>query len=197
VAERQESHADPHQRDGDEPWAPGRDRRETLTDAGSLVIDLEGVLGHQADGARDATWTFLRTIDRVVVESRLWSGHPRIMGRFGKATGGSQARHHRALVFWCGDPTSPAHAATALMSETTVLDLSGSEELCSEPGALERVRKAYARLEPGGRLEVRSPVAEHAFAVRAWSRKNGVGLVVDEPSEGYRRLVLAAPAANG
>jgi TusA-related sulfurtransferase len=83
------------------------------------------------------------------------------------------------------------------MAETTVLDLSGAEDLCTEPGALERVRKAYARLEPGGRLEVRSPVAEHAFAVRAWSRKNGVTVIADEPSEGFRRLVLEAPAAIG
>jgi TusA-related sulfurtransferase len=83
------------------------------------------------------------------------------------------------------------------MADVTVLDLSGSEELCTEPGALERVRKAYARLEPGDRLEVRSPVAEHAFAVRAWSRKNGVNVIVDEPSDGFRRLVLAAPAADG
>jgi TusA-related sulfurtransferase len=83
------------------------------------------------------------------------------------------------------------------MADTTVIDLSGSEELCTEPGPLERVRKAYARLEPGGLLEVRSPITEHAFAVRAWSRKNGVPVVVDEPSEGYRRLVLAAPAATG
>ncbi len=83
------------------------------------------------------------------------------------------------------------------MPETTVIDLSGSEELCTEPGALERVRKAYARLAPGDRLEVRSPVTEHAFAVRAWSRKNGVSVLVDEPSDGYRRLVLAAPAASG
>ena len=78
-----------------------------------------------------------------------------------------------------------------------VIDLSGSEELCTEPGALERVRKAYARLEPGGRLEVRSPIAEHAFAVRAWSRKNGVNVIVDEPSEGYRRLILEAPRRPG
>jgi TusA-related sulfurtransferase len=77
-----------------------------------------------------------------------------------------------------------------------VLDLSGAEELCSEPGALERVRKAYAKLEPGAQLEVRSPVTEHAFAVRAWSRKHGVSLVVDEPADGYRRLVLEAPAAG-
>ena len=83
------------------------------------------------------------------------------------------------------------------MADPTVIDLSGSEELCTEPGALERVRKAYARLEPGGRLEVRSPIVEHAFAVRAWSRKNGVTVVVDEPSVGFRRLVLEAPAAGG
>ena len=78
-----------------------------------------------------------------------------------------------------------------------MLDLSGSEELCTEPGALERVRRAYARLEPGGRLDVRSPDAEHAFAVRQWSRKNGVKLIVDETSEGFRHLVLEAPAASG
>jgi hypothetical protein len=83
------------------------------------------------------------------------------------------------------------------VADPTVIDLSGSEELCTEPGALERVRKAYARLEPGGRLEVRSPIVEHAFAVRAWSRKNGVTVVVDEPSAGFRRLVLEAPAAGG
>jgi TusA-related sulfurtransferase len=81
--------------------------------------------------------------------------------------------------------------------ESTVLDLSGAEDLCTEPGALDRVRRAYARLEPGGRLEVRSPVAEHAFLVRAWSRKNGVQVIVDEPSDGFRRLVLDGPAATG
>jgi TusA-related sulfurtransferase len=83
------------------------------------------------------------------------------------------------------------------MTDTELLDLSGSEELCTEPGALERVRKAYARLEPGGRLEIHSPIAEHAFAVRAWSRKNGVNVIADEPSDGYRRLVLEAPPASG
>ena len=50
---------------------------------------------------------------------------------------------------------------------------------------------------PAVSLEVRSPIAEHAFAVRAWSRKNGVNVIVDEPSDGYRRLVLEAPAARG
>ena len=83
-----------------------------------------------------------------------------------------------------------------MKSAPTVLDLSGPEDLCTEPGALERVRKAYAKLGPGAQLEVRSPVAEHAFAVRAWSRKNGVSLVVDEPGDGYRRLVLEAPTAG-
>ncbi len=83
------------------------------------------------------------------------------------------------------------------MTQTTVLDLSASEELCTEPGALQQVRKAYALLGPGDRLEVHSPVAEHAFAVRAWSRKNGVSIIVDEPSDGFRRLVLEAPAASG
>jgi TusA-related sulfurtransferase len=83
------------------------------------------------------------------------------------------------------------------MTETAVLDLSGAEELCTEPGALERVRKAYARLAPGERLEVRSPIVEHAFAVRAWSRKNGVNVLVDEPADGFRRLILEAPAASG
>ncbi len=83
-----------------------------------------------------------------------------------------------------------------MSTAATVLDLRAAEELCTEPGALERVRRAYAKLEPGTQLEVRSPVAEHAFAVRAWSRKNGVSVVVDEPSDGYRRLVLDAPAAG-
>jgi TusA-related sulfurtransferase len=83
-----------------------------------------------------------------------------------------------------------------MSTAATVLDLRAAEELCTEPGALERVRRAYAKLEPGTQLEVRSPVGEHAFAVRAWSRKNGVSVVVDEPSDGYRRLVLDAPAAG-
>jgi TusA-related sulfurtransferase len=83
-----------------------------------------------------------------------------------------------------------------MTADATVLDLSGAEDLCSEPGALERVRKAYAKLPPGERLEIRSPITEHAFAVRAWSRKQGVKLLVDEPADGYRRLVLEAPTAG-
>ncbi|MBV8194915.1 MAG: sulfurtransferase TusA family protein [Candidatus Dormibacteraeota bacterium] len=73
-----------------------------------------------------------------------------------------------------------------------VLDLSGAEELCTEPAPLERVRRAVARLTPGARLEVRTPITEHAFAVRAWARKQGVPLLVDERVEGGFRLVLEA-----
>ena len=83
-----------------------------------------------------------------------------------------------------------------MTTAATVLDLSGAEDLCTEPGALERVRKAYAKLQPGEQLEIRSPITEHAFAVRAWSRKQGVKVLVDEAADGYRRLVLEAPAAG-
>jgi TusA-related sulfurtransferase len=108
-----------------------------------------------------------------------------------------QARDREPNVFWCGDRIRPAsRRAAGVKTAPTVLDLSGTEELCSEPGALDRVRRAYAKLEPGCQLEVRSPISEHAFAVRAWSRKNGVSLVVDEPADGYRRLVLEASAAG-
>jgi TusA-related sulfurtransferase len=84
-------------------------------------------------------------------------------------------------------------------SQATVVDLSRSEDLCSDPLPLEQVRRAYAKLAPGERLEVRSPVTEHAFAVRAWSRKHGVTLLKDEQIDGVNHLVLergdaAAPA---
>lgn len=111
------------------------------------------------------------------------------------ATGVAHGRN--PTVFWCGGRILPVpNRGAAVKTAPTVLDLSGAEDLCTEPGALERVRKAYARLEPGGQLEVRSTVTEHAFVVRAWSRKHGVSLVVDEPGDGYRRLVLEAPASG-
>jgi TusA-related sulfurtransferase len=83
--------------------------------------------------------------------------------------------------------------------QATVVDLSSSEDLCTDPLPLEQVRRAYAKLAPGDRLEVRSPVTEHAFAVRAWSRKYGVTLLTDERIDGINHLVLergdaAAPA---
>ena len=71
-----------------------------------------------------------------------------------------------------------------------VLDLSGAEDLCGEPAPLERVRRAYAELQPGQRMEVRTPIAEHAFAVRAWSRKASVMIVEDSKEDGVTRLVL-------
>lgn len=77
-----------------------------------------------------------------------------------------------------------------MSGQTIVLDLSQAEELCTEPGALERVRRAYARLQPDDLLEIMSPVAEHAFAVRAWSRKQGIALLTDERVDGVHRLVL-------
>lgn len=80
---------------------------------------------------------------------------------------------------------------------TGVLDLSGAEELCSEPAPLERVRRRIADLDPGAQLEVRTPVAEHAFAVRAWSRKNSVRVVADERTADGFRLVLEPQRAAG
>ncbi len=62
---------------------------------------------------------------------------------------------------------------------TVVLDLSGAEQECGDP-ALERVRRAYAALREGEVLEARSPIAEHAFAVRAWARRVGAETVTDE-----------------
>lgn len=87
-----------------------------------------------------------------------------------------------------------------LSGTLTVLDLSGAEELCTEPAPLERVRRAFAQLEPGDRLEVRTPITEHAFSVRAWSGKQGVTVLDDERAGGAHRIVLlrgAAPPGTG
>lgn len=71
-----------------------------------------------------------------------------------------------------------------------MLDLGGAEELCSEPAPLERVRRAYEALAPGQRLEIRTPITEHAFAVRVWSRKSGITLLEDARQAGVTCLVL-------
>ncbi|HKR98377.1 MAG TPA: hypothetical protein VJU79_02570 [Candidatus Dormibacteraeota bacterium] len=71
-----------------------------------------------------------------------------------------------------------------------MVDLSGAEDFCAEPTALARVQRAYAELSPGQTLEVRTPVTEHAFAVRAWSRKAGVALIDDDKLGDVTRLVL-------
>jgi tRNA 2-thiouridine synthesizing protein A len=77
-----------------------------------------------------------------------------------------------------------------LSQAPAVVDLSGAEDFCADPTPLERVRRAYADLEPGQRLEVRTTVEEHAFAVRAWSRKSGVALLEDRKDSGVTRLLL-------
>ncbi len=100
-------------------------------------------------------------------------------------------------VFWRCEHGDPDGIDGSMSAETTLLDLTGAEDLCTQPGALDRVRTAYANLEPEGRLEVWSPIAEHTFAVRAWSRKQGVRVVLDEPAEGFRRIVLERPTAGG
>lgn len=69
------------------------------------------------------------------------------------------------------------------------LDLARSEEECGD-NALSRVRRAVADLPRGALLEVVSPVAEHAFAVRAWSRREGVEVVEDGREDGINRLLL-------
>jgi len=59
-----------------------------MTDAGiGVTPDLEGVLGHKANGAGDPARAFVLAFDGVVMANRLWSGHSRIMGRFERATG--------------------------------------------------------------------------------------------------------------
>jgi TusA-related sulfurtransferase len=59
-----------------------------------------------------------------------------------------------------------------------VLDLGTAEEMCGDP-ALGRVRRAWAELAPGGVIEVRTPIAEQAFAVRGWARREGAELLAD------------------
>jgi len=54
------------------------------------------------------------------------------------------------------------------------------------------VRRALAALKPGQLLEVRSRVADHAFSVRVWSRKQGVVLLRDEVESGEHVLLLVA-----
>jgi hypothetical protein len=108
-----------------------------LTDPGrGIVVDLERILGHQSDGAGDPARAFLLTLDAVVVASRLWSGHPRIMGRFTMLTGDPshrcnrtrdatlgrdrarlrRTRRHEAHLFWCGDRNRSSFAKVATAS---------------------------------------------------------------------------------
>jgi hypothetical protein len=74
------------------------------------------------------------------------------------------------------------------------LDLARSEEECGD-NALGRVRRAVAGLAGGELLAVSSPVADHAFAVRAWSRREGIDIVEDQRVDGVTTLVLRRPAS--
>lgn len=76
---------------------------------------------------------------------------------------------------------------------TAVLDLAGAEQECGDP-ALERVRRGYAALPPGEVIEVRTPIAEHAFAVRVWARRTGAELVGDHRDGAETVVHLRRPA---
>ncbi|MGP8160591.1 MAG: sulfurtransferase TusA family protein [Candidatus Dormibacteria bacterium] len=78
--------------------------------------------------------------------------------------------------------------------ETRRLDLSDAEVGCGD-SAMGRVRRAYGTLAAGERLEVLTGVAEHVFAVRAWSRRVGGEVVEESRERGLTRLVLQRPAA--
>lgn len=68
-----------------------------------------------------------------------------------------------------------------------VLDLSEAEIMCGDP-AIGRVRRAWAALEPGAVLEVRSPIAEHRFQVRAVLQHEG-GVIVADTRDGDMYVV--------
>lgn len=74
-----------------------------------------------------------------------------------------------------------------------VLDLSEAENTCGDP-ALTRVRRAYDALAAGSVLEARSPVAEHAFAVRTWAGRVGAELVGDQRHGAVTVLQVRRPA---
>ncbi|MGA2283066.1 MAG: hypothetical protein ABSH07_05210 [Candidatus Dormibacteria bacterium] len=78
--------------------------------------------------------------------------------------------------------------------ETRRLDLSDAEIECGD-SAMGRVRRAYGTLAAGERLEVVTGVAEHVFAVRAWSRRVGGEVVEESRERGLTRLVLQRPGA--
>src|ERR1019366_6365264 len=79
------------------------------------------------------------------------------------------------------------------MMEARHLDLTSAEEECGD-SAMGRVRRAYATLEPGERLEVVTGVAEQVFGIRAWSR--ALSLLIGGPrSPGLRPRDTVPPPA--
>lgn len=83
--------------------------------------------------------------------------------------------------------------AGAVPAPTVVLDLGDAEQECGDP-ALARLRRAYGALAPGEVVETRSPIAEHAFAVRAWARREGAELVGDERVGAQTVLAVRKPS---
>jgi TusA-related sulfurtransferase len=81
------------------------------------------------------------------------------------------------------------------MMEARQLDLTGAEQECGD-SAMGRVRRAYAGLAPGERLEVVTGVAEQVFGIRAWSRRVGGEGLEESREPGSTRLVLRRPAAS-
>jgi hypothetical protein len=76
---------------------------------------------------------------------------------------------------------------------SVVVDLGEAEQECGDP-ALARIRRAYADLAPGEVVETRSPVAEHAFAVRAWARREGADVVADDRAGAQAVLRVRKPS---
>jgi TusA-related sulfurtransferase len=76
-------------------------------------------------------------------------------------------------------PSDIALGVGGAPAPSAVLDLTDAEQECGDP-ALGRVRRAYETLGAGQVIEVRTPIAEQAFAVRAWARREGAELVADQ-----------------
>ena len=83
--------------------------------------------------------------------------------------------------------------AGAVPAPSVVLDLGSAEETCGDP-ALGRVRRAWDILAPGAVLEVRSPIAEHRFAVSTWVQREGGELLSDTRDGGEFVLRLRRTA---
>jgi hypothetical protein len=86
---------------------------------------------------------------------------------------------------------SAAGAGSAL-APAAVLDLADAEQECGDP-ALGRVRRGYDALAPGQVIEVRTPIAEQAFAVRVWARRAGAHLIGDHRASGGTVLRVRRP----
>ena len=73
---------------------------------------------------------------------------------------------------------TPDTGAGNVPAPVVVLDLSEAEVMCGDP-AIGRVLRAWAGIAPGAVLEVRSPIAEHRFQVRAVLERDGGEVVAD------------------